>query len=136
MRGRSRGTSRPRRWAIGPGHVATAGVRPLRIAFSTRQPQRPVAQYPSRLPVFLAIPTTAPIPPHPGCAMHRTILALLLSTPAFAVEPVAPVDWGKHPENTWVRQSPREGATVPSFLYEGSGDYDPFSRKWVHHAGH
>jgi hypothetical protein len=25
---------------------------------------------------------------------------------------------------------------VPSFLYEGSGDYDPYTRQWIHHAGH
>jgi hypothetical protein len=61
------------------------------------------------------------------------MFGLLLAIQASAAEPT---DWAKHPENTWVRQSPREGASVPSFLYEGSGDYDPFSRKWIHHAGH
>jgi hypothetical protein len=25
---------------------------------------------------------------------------------------------------------------VPSFLYEGSGDFDPVTRKWIHHGGH
>lgn len=42
----------------------------------------------------------------------------------------------KHPVNSWVKQSPREGEAVPNFPYEGSGDYDPFTRRWIHHAGH
>lgn len=58
---------------------------------------------------------------------------LLLPTSISAAEPT---DWAKHPENTWVRQSPRDNATVPGFLYEGSGDFDPFTRKWIHHGGH
>ena len=45
-------------------------------------------------------------------------------------------DWANHPVNTWVKQSPRDGVPVPGFLYEGSGDYDPFTRRWLHHAGH
>jgi hypothetical protein len=45
-------------------------------------------------------------------------------------------DWTKHPINQWVKQSPREGAPVPNFPYEGSGDYDPFTKRWIHHAGH
>lgn len=44
--------------------------------------------------------------------------------------------WREHPVNRWVRQSPREGRPAPGFLYEGSGDYDPVSRQWIHHAGH
>ncbi len=62
-----------------------------------------------------------------------TAVVLVLTT-AFA--PAAEPDWSKHPENTWVKQSPREGVAVPAFLYEGSGDYDPFTRQWIHHAGH
>ncbi len=63
--------------------------------------------------------------------------AVLMLTAGFvpAADPAAP-DWPKHPENTWVKQSPREGVAVPAFLYEGSGDYDPFTRRWIHHAGH
>src|SRR5262245_32511360 len=50
---------------------------------------------------------------------------------AFAVAPPAP-----HPVNTWVRLSPHSGEAVPGFVYEGSGGYDPFTRRWIHHAGH
>lgn len=45
-------------------------------------------------------------------------------------------DWHEHPENQWVLQSPREGRSAPNFPYEGSGDYDPYLRRWIHHAGH
>jgi fibronectin type 3 domain-containing protein len=41
-----------------------------------------------------------------------------------------------HPENTWLRQSPREGVAAPGFYYEGSGAFDPISNQWIHHAGH
>ncbi len=44
--------------------------------------------------------------------------------------------WANHPKNVWVKQSPREGAKAPGFLYEGSGDFDPYSNRWIHHAGH
>ncbi|MCE9560446.1 MAG: fibronectin type III domain-containing protein [Planctomycetes bacterium] len=70
----------------------------------------------------------------------KPFLASLIALGLFiaslsAAEPAAP-DWIKHPENTWVKQSPREGSPVPGFPYEGSGDYDPFTRRWIHHAGH
>jgi hypothetical protein len=42
----------------------------------------------------------------------------------------------EHPENRWVKQSPREGVPAPKLGWEGSGAWDPFGRKWVHHAGH
>src|SRR6266542_1211960 len=58
--------------------------------------------------------------------------SIVWNAAAGAAEP----DWSKHPINQWVKQSPREGAAVPNFPYEGSGDYDPFTRKWIHHAGH
>jgi fibronectin type 3 domain-containing protein len=45
-------------------------------------------------------------------------------------------DWADHPENQWVKQSPREGAPAPRFSWEGSGGYDPFNRMWIHHGGH
>ena len=41
-----------------------------------------------------------------------------------------------HPENIWLRQSPREGVAAPKFYYEGSGAFDPVSNQWIHHAGH
>jgi hypothetical protein len=44
--------------------------------------------------------------------------------------------WVTHPENVWIKQSPREGAPAPGFFYEGSGGFDPYSNKWIHHAGH
>jgi hypothetical protein len=60
------------------------------------------------------------------------LVVVVLSGSALTAEP----DWSKHPINEWVRQSPREAAPVPNFPYEGSGDYDPFTKKWIHHAGH
>ena len=64
-------------------------------------------------------------------------LLLTLATLGPAAPVAGPVpDWDKHPDNTWVRQSPREGVPVPGFLYEGSGDYDPVGRRWLHHGGH
>jgi hypothetical protein len=68
-------------------------------------------------------------------ALPLCVLALVVP-PGTTADPPTPPDWSKHPENCWVRQSPRAGAAVPAFLYEGSGDYDPFTRRWVHHAGH
>ena len=44
--------------------------------------------------------------------------------------------WANHPENIWVKQSPRDGTPAPGFYYEGSGGFDPVSQKWIHHAGH
>jgi hypothetical protein len=64
------------------------------------------------------------------------LLPALVLPSGSAADPPARPDWSTHPENHWVRQSPREGVPVPAFLYEGSGDYDPFTRRWVHHAGH
>lgn len=61
-------------------------------------------------------------------------LALLSGSGIPAVPP--PVDWEQHPENTWVRQSPRDGAPVPKFGWEGSGAYDPVGRTWIHQGGH
>lgn len=44
--------------------------------------------------------------------------------------------WADHPENTWVRQSPRDGKPAPKFGWEGSGAWDPFHQKWIHQGGH
>jgi hypothetical protein len=44
--------------------------------------------------------------------------------------------WEDHPENEWVRQSPRPGQPAPSFGWEGSGDYDPIGKRWIHFGGH
>lgn len=67
---------------------------------------------------------------HMGDSNREAVVGSLV-----AAERDAP-DWNNHPINGWVRQSPREGAPVPNFPYEGSGDYEPFQRKWIHHAGH
>jgi fibronectin type 3 domain-containing protein len=45
-------------------------------------------------------------------------------------------DWAAHPENQWVKRSPREGAPAPPFGWEGSGDFDPHLRRWIHFGGH
>jgi hypothetical protein len=45
-------------------------------------------------------------------------------------------DWSAHPENEWVKQSPTRDQPAPSFSWEGGGDYDPYHRQWIHHAGH
>ena len=42
----------------------------------------------------------------------------------------------EHPNNQWVKQSPRQGAPAPLFGWEGSGCYDPANRKWIHQGGH
>ena len=53
---------------------------------------------------------------------------LLVVAPAAAEKP----DWAAHPENQWVKRSPRQGAPAPPFGWEGSGDYAPHLRKWIH----
>lgn len=45
-------------------------------------------------------------------------------------------EWPDHPENKWVKQSPTEKQPTPLFGWEGSGDYDPYSKKWIHFGGH
>src|SRR5262249_33270424 len=45
-------------------------------------------------------------------------------------------DWANHPENHWVKQSPREGTLAPRFSWEGSGSYDPYHRQGIHWGGH
>ena len=45
-------------------------------------------------------------------------------------------DYADHPENNWVKQSPTTDRPTPTFSWEGSGDYDPVSKKWIHFGGH
>jgi hypothetical protein len=45
-------------------------------------------------------------------------------------------EWSAHPENQWVRQSPRPDKPAPPFGWEGSGAYDPLHRNWIHFGGH
>jgi hypothetical protein len=73
-----------------------------------------------------------------GAAMkaliHLAACAVIL-WPAAAPAAEAP-DWANHPVNEWVKQSPRDGAPAPGFSWEGSGDFDPHTRTWVHFGGH
>src|SRR5262245_43404259 len=77
------------------------------------------------------------------CLMHckRRLMTLFAATSA-ALSPgpdrvlAAESPWADHPENVWLKQSPRGGAPAPGFYYEGSGDFDPYSNQWIHHAGH
>ncbi len=55
---------------------------------------------------------------------------------ALALVLAAQVEPDRHPENAWVKQSPREGAPAPKLGWEGSASWDPHHRLWIHHAGH
>lgn len=66
---------------------------------------------------------------------------ILLSVALARAEEVAATsvrhaNFAGHPENLWVKQSPRPGAPSPKFGWEGSGAYDPSSKKWIHWGGH
>jgi hypothetical protein len=60
------------------------------------------------------------------------LCALVAPASALADRP----DWAAHAENRWVKQSPRAGAPAPPFGWEGSGDFDPHQRRWIHFGGH
>ena len=67
-----------------------------------------------------------------------SLLALLLSviaSSAICSDAVADM-WSDHPENVWVKQSPRPDAPIPGFSWEGSGAYDPYTKQWIHYGGH
>lgn len=66
----------------------------------------------------------------------RVVLPFVFVLSATAVVAAERADWSKHPDNCWVKQSPREGVPAPKFGWEGSGSYDPFQRKWIHFGGH
>src|SRR5215831_3184911 len=53
----------------------------------------------------------------------------------LAGQPSDKADGMSHPENRWIKQSPREGAAVPRFSWEGSGSFDLYNRKWIHKPG-
>jgi hypothetical protein len=59
--------------------------------------------------------------------------SLMCGAPALAAETI---DLTNHPENVWVKQSPREGAPAPGFGWEGSADFDPYTNLWIHYGGH
>jgi len=61
---------------------------------------------------------------------------VLVATVLVGVCSAAGNDRADHPENVWVRQSPREGAPAPRYLYEGSGAWDPWARKFIRWGGH
>ncbi len=69
---------------------------------------------------------------------RATAVAALVVVWAFCAWPAAGagLDAADHPENVWVKQSPREGAPVPQVGWEGSGAYAPHGRKWIHFGGH
>ena len=48
----------------------------------------------------------------------------------------SPGNYAGHPENVWVKQSPRPETPSPRFGWEAAGAYDPFNRKWIHWGGH
>src|SRR5690242_8538855 len=88
---------------------------------------------PPRIGCGTGRPTLRNVPP--DRAMNRLqrawlLVAVLLSGVASSPCRAAAPDWDSHPENVWVRQSPRDGAPAPGFGWEGSGDYDPFKRHW------
>ena len=60
------------------------------------------------------------------------LLAMMTGLSAMTL----PVAAAEHPENQWVKQSPREDAPAPRVGYEGSGGYDPVHQKWIRYAGH
>ena len=60
------------------------------------------------------------------------ILGLRWGLCAGPPPPSTPVlDWATHPENAWVRLSPREGLPISRCCREGSGAYDPEHRAWI-----
>lgn len=61
------------------------------------------------------------------------VAGILILTIRFITAASSP--FSTHPENIWLKQSPREGGP-PGFFYEGSGAFDPYSNQWIHHAGH
>jgi len=63
---------------------------------------------------------------------NSAIGVIFASLPALA----GAADWASHPENTWVKQSPREGAPSPRYLYEGSGAWNPWSGQFIRWGGH
>src|SRR5262245_19914697 len=65
-----------------------------------------------------------------ACAACQVLL--MVAPTASAQKP----DWAAHPENQWVKRSPRDGAPAPPFGWEGSGDYDPHHRQWIPFGGH
>src|SRR4029078_11636317 len=49
------------------------------------------------------------------------VLASLLAVGAAPTGGTESIDWASHPENTWVRQSPRDRHPIPKFVWGGSG---------------
>jgi fibronectin type 3 domain-containing protein len=68
--------------------------------------------------------------------MLKSAAAVMAGAALLAFSPAPEPDWENHPANVWVGQSPRPGKPAPAFGWEGSGAYDPFTRRWIHHGGH
>ena len=66
----------------------------------------------------------------------RWLQGICAATALVGVCSAAAIDSAAHPENVWVRQSPREGAPAPRYLYEGSGAWDPQAREFIRWGGH
>ena len=65
-----------------------------------------------------------------------TIVLAGLGLPGGQARSAGPIDFTRHPINQWVKHSPRKGAPIPRWQWEGSGGYDPQRDLWVHHGGH
>ncbi len=63
-------------------------------------------------------------------------MALAWTLAAATLDAAGESRWPEHPENAWVRRSPREGRPIPRFGWEGSGSYDPLRGVWIHQSGH
>ena len=66
----------------------------------------------------------------------RWLQGICAATALVGVCSAAAIESADHPENVWVRQSPREGAPAPRYLYEGSGAWDPWAREFIRWGGH
>ncbi|KKL12486.1 hypothetical protein LCGC14_2535270, partial [marine sediment metagenome] len=71
----------------------------------------------------------------------RTYLAAILAALATSllgadVWAAEKIDFTTHPVNKWVKLSPRTGARIPRWQWEGSADYDPQRDLWIHQGGH
>jgi hypothetical protein len=64
------------------------------------------------------------------------LAALTLPSPQASGQGAAKADWSRHPVKVWVKQSPTDKQPAPLFGWEGSGAFDPFTKKWIHFGGH
>lgn len=69
-------------------------------------------------------------------SLATVFACLCLATISLAADAPPRGAFADHPENVWVKQSPRPGAPAPRFGWEGSGVYDPRAGRWIHWGGH